>query len=560
MKFIIALVLALGIIYTLSAQTVYYNNPILAGFYPDPSICRNGEDYYLTTSSFAYFPGLPIFHSKDLVNWKQIGHAIHRTEQLDFNGSGVSRGLFAPAIRYYKGKFYIICTFVDKLGNFIITATDPAGPWSVPLPLPELNGIDPSLYFENEKVYVVFNSIPPDNISDYDGHRTIRMFELDANTLKVKGDEIILVNGGTDISKKPVWIEAPHIFKKENWYYLFCAEGGTAYNHSEVVFRSENVKGPYLPYANNPILTQRHLDKTRPDPVTTAGHADFTQTPDGRWYAVFLACRPYEGDHYNTGRETFMLPVTWKNGWPHILEGEETISYSNPVPLPGLTSRVENMFSGNFTYKDNFENVSLDHRWIFLRTPIEKWYSMTEPKGKLSMNLRPETVSGKSNPSFIGHRQQHMTGSVSVSLSFQTKKENEKAGLIIFQNEEHYYYLCRSVNKAGEQIIELFKGAGNEKKGELPESLASAPLTGDTTEINLKIQFDKAEYSFYYSTQKDNWKLLKDKVEGRFLSTATAKGFVGSVFGLYATSSGSASKNKAYYSSFEYTGRDEVYR
>lgn len=198
---------------SLQAQGTY-TNPILSGFYPDPSIIRVAEDYYLVTSSFAYFPGLPIFHSKDLVSWHQIGYAMDRKEQLDLTGAGVSRGLFAPAISYHDGLYYITCTLVDKGGNFIITAKDPKGPWSNPTYLPQVNGIDPSLYFEDDQAYILYNSIPPDNVSLYNGHRTIRMYPLDKDSLKTKEQEIILINGGTDLSKQPVWIEAPHVLKK----------------------------------------------------------------------------------------------------------------------------------------------------------------------------------------------------------------------------------------------------------------------------------------------------------------------------------------------------------
>jgi alpha-N-arabinofuranosidase len=163
-----------------NAQT--FNNPILAGFYPDPSICRVGNDYYITNSTFAYFPGLPIFHSTDLVNWKQIGNAMDRQEQLDQTNAGVSRGLFAPTIRYNKGTFYILCTLIDKKGNFIITAKDPKGPWSNPIWLPEVKGIDPSIDFVDDKAYVVYNNDAPDNKPLYNGHRTIRMYEFDINT------------------------------------------------------------------------------------------------------------------------------------------------------------------------------------------------------------------------------------------------------------------------------------------------------------------------------------------------------------------------------------------
>ncbi|RYZ45512.1 MAG: glycoside hydrolase family 43 protein, partial [Sphingobacteriales bacterium] len=320
-----------------------YTNPVLAGFYPDPSICRAGDDYYIVNSSFAYYPGLPIFHSKDLVSWKLIGHAMDRPSQLDLSGAGVSRGLFAPAISYYKNKFYIVCTLIDRGGNFIITADNPAGPWTDPVYIKEANGIDPSIYFDEkaDRAYLVYNSVPPNNKPLWDGHRTIRMYELDYKNLKLIGAESLLVDGGVDVSKKPKWIEAPHIYFINDWYYLMCAEGGTEYNHSEVIFRSKSVDGPYVPWDKNPILTQRHLDKSRPNPITTAGHADLVQTQTGSWYAVFLACRPYQDDLYNIGRETFLAPVTWTaDGWPVITKGDEVIQYRYPLPMPTGESKA----------------------------------------------------------------------------------------------------------------------------------------------------------------------------------------------------------------------------
>ncbi len=361
----------------LNAQS--FTNSILSGFYPNPSICRAGDDFYIVNSSFSYYPGLPIFHSKDLLNWQQIGYALNRPEQLNLDGAGVSRGLFAPAISYHNGFFYIVCTLIDKLGNFVITASDSKGPWSNPVALPQVNGIDPSLFFDdNGRSYIIYNSIPPDNISLHDGHRTIRMFEFDKQQLKVIGEEILLINGGTDMAKKPVWIEAPHIIKKDSWYYLICAEGGTGYNHSEVVFRSHSLTDPFVSYDKNPILTQRQLDRQRKNPVTIAGHADFVEDKEGNWWAVFLACRPYDGDFYNTGRETFMAPVEWKDGWPLINPGFEEIQYRYPINAIVNTS-VEK-FNGNYFFRDDFYADQLNTRYSFLRTTRENWYSLSEKR------------------------------------------------------------------------------------------------------------------------------------------------------------------------------------
>lgn len=537
---------------TTKAQT--FNNPVLAGFYPDPSICRVGNDYYITTSTFAYFPGLPIFHSTDLVNWKQIGNAMDRAEQLDQTDAGVSRGLFAPTIRYHKGIFYILCTLIDKKGNFIITAKDPKGPWSNPVWLPQVQGIDPSIDFVDDKAYVVYNSDAPDNKPLYRGHRTIRMYEFDINTMKVVGEEKLLINGGTDLAKEPIWIEAPHIFKKDGWYYLICAEGGTGYNHSEVVFRSKSVDGPYVSYENNPILTQRHLDKQRKNPVTTTGHADFVETPDGRWYAVFLACRPYGDDLYNTGRETFLLPVTWKDGWPHILDGDEQVPYTLPVPLPAITKKVNNPFGGNVTFKDDFNDRKLDNRYLFLRNPDSSAYSLTARPGFFQLQLRPQTAGGLKSPSFLGSRQHNLKGYASTRMEFTPASDSEKAGLLIFQSENHYYFLCKSTEK-GKPVVQLYKSAPKESGD--AELLASNPLT-PAKPLYLKIESKGFTYSFYFAEQKGQWKLLKEGVDASFLSTKVAGGFVGSLFALYGTSNGEETNAVAAFDWFEYKGYDEL--
>ena len=525
-------------------------NPILAGFYPDPSICKAGNDYYIVNSSFAYYPGLPLFHSKDLLNWQQVGYALNRPEQLNLDGAGVSRGLFAPAITYHKGTFYIVCTLIDKLGNFVITTKDPKDPWSNPIALPQVNGIDPSLFFdEDEKLYIVYNSIPPNNISMHDGHRTIRMFELDPQNFKTIGDEKLLINGGTDMAKKPVWIEGPHLYKKDDWYYLMCAEGGTGYNHSEVIFRSKSVKGPFVSYDKNPILTQRQLDPKRKNPVTTTGHADLVEGPDGKWWGVFLGCRPYEGDYYNTGRETFMAPVEWNNGWPVFNFGADEIKYSYPINAKANNRKEK--FSGNYYFRDEFDKAELNMRYSFLRTVRQQWYSAIDKPGALSIQVRPETCSEKSNPSFIGFRQAHLKGYAATSLNFTATAENEKAGLLIFQSEKNYYYLCKSV-KEGKAVVELYKAQ---------ELLASETIEPKTDkDIFFKIEARMDKYAFYYTLKKDKWKLLLDNADGKFLSTKGAGGFVGCMYAMYATSNGKASTNTAQYNWFESRSNDDVYR
>lgn len=535
------------------AQTTTLVNPILTGFYPDPSVLKVGTDYYLINSTFAYFPGLPVFHSKDLKNWKQIGNVISRPSQMNFMGHRMTRGLFAPAISYNKGLYYVVCTLIDTGGNFVVTARDPAGPWSDPTWLPEVQGIDPSIYFDDDgKAYIMYNSNPPENKSLYPGHRTVRMYEFDASKLKVVGEEKILINGGVDISKKPVWIEAPHILKANGWYYLYAAEGGTSVNHSEVVLRSKSVWGPYIPYDKNPILTQRDLPDDRKDPITSAGHGQFVEGPDGKTYIIFLAVRPYRGNYYNTGRETFIAPVEWIDEWPVVDPKNKEIQYSYTANYKEVKQKGARPQSGNFQYKITFEK-GLDPALLFLRTVDSSSFSLSKTKG-LTMKLKQETCMDIANPSFIGKRQQHLYCTAETEIDFIAKSDNEKAGLVIFQDEKHFYYLCKSTDQ-GKAVVQLFKSNTESKTMDL---ITQASVTSNKVQLSIKAEGE--QYSFRYAIKPNEWVLLKDNVDGTFLSTQVAGGFIGSLFGMYATSSGAETSNQASFKYLSYSGNDPMYK
>lgn len=537
------------------AQTTTLVNPILKGFYPDPSIVQVEADYYLINSTFSYFPGIPVFHSKDLKNWKQIGNVIDRTSQLDFMGERMTRGLFAPAISYNNGNYYVVCTDIDHDGNFVVTAKNPAGPWSNPVKIPQVRGIDPSIYFDdNGRAYILYNSDAPDNKPLYSGHRTIRMYEFDPVSLKVIGEEKQLVNGGVDISKKPVWIEGPHIMKRFGWYYLYAAEGGTSVNHSEVVFRSKEVWGPYIPYEKNPILTQRGLPEDRKNPITSTGHAQFVDGPDGKTYAIFLAVRPYEGDFYNTGRETFIAPVEWKNEWPVINPNNVEVQYSYPASIKEVKQKGTLPQSGNFSYKLHF-NKQLDPSLVFMRKPDSTAFSLSKKAG-LTLKLKSETIMDMESPSFVGKRQQHLYNTVETKIDFAPVVYSEKAGLTIFQSESNFYFMAKSINN-GKDVIQLFKGNPRERNMEL---ITEAPLDTKSSKLHLKINAEGDTYDFYYSADGKNWSLLKDKVDAKFVSTKTAGGFVGCIYGMYATSSGEQSSNSASFKFLKYSGNDPMYR
>lgn len=506
-----------------------YLNPIVAGYYPDPSVTRVGNDYYLVNSSFAHYPGLPIFHSTDLVNWTQIGNAIDRPGQLDFSGRAISEAVFAPDISYHDGTFYIVNTCVQCRGNFVITAKNPAGPWSDPIWLP-FEGIDPSIYWEGDRAYIVNNRAPAEP-PRYDGHRAIWVQEYDWRAGKMVGESTQLINGGVDLSKKPVWIEGPHIFKKDGWYYLTAAEGGTSVNHSQVVFRSKALRGPFVPFAGNPILTQRNLDPNRPHPISAAGHAELIQTQNGDWWATFLATRPYAEDFYNIGRETFLLPVTWKDGWPMILERGKPVLWTHAKPDLPASPAPKLPTSGDFGYVDGFDGNKLAMPWIGIRTPKTPFYRVAN--GRLSIDSGAPLGDRSGVPAFVGRRQQHVVADVATTLTFTPARDGARAGLAAIQND--YAYLFFGLTRIdGQSRIALYVREGKNTRDEAaPERLvASAPLTAKGP-VTLTIHAKGGMMTFDYQTGGKPMTLTSD-VDVRFLSTARAGGFVGTVIGPYA--------------------------
>lgn len=511
-----------------------YANPVLTGFYPDPSVTRVGDDFYLVTSTFSYFPGIPVWHSKNLVDWEQIGNAIDRPDQLDFKKLGMSRGVFAPTIQAKDGVFYILNTCVDCGGNFVVTAKDPKGPWSDPVWLPALEGgIDPSLFFDADGRTWILNNGAPEGKPEYDGHRAIWIQEFDLKTLKSFGPRTVLVNGGIDFSKKPIWIEGPHIFRKDGWYYLSAAEGGTAEGHSQVILRSKNVTGPYVAGPNNPFLTQRGLSGDRPGRITSAGHAQLVTTPDGKWWATFLAVRPYEGDFYNTGRETFLLPVTWKDGWPMMTRDAIPVTHKRPGFYPA--DKPLKATSGAFHSITIFAAAQkLGPDWMMMRNPRETWYSLGSDG--LTLKARPVGLGDFGNPSFLGRRQQHIDAKAEIVVRFAPRKDGDRAGLVVFQNDEYWAFVGVGMQD-GKPVLQLVSrsGPGQPAAGVV---IATMPLPVQPGgPLHLMIEAKGPDYSFSYvssHTPEHTVRTEVGRIDGRMLSTKTAGGFIGATFGPYA--------------------------
>ena len=509
-----------------------FYNPILQGCYPDPSICRKGNDYYLVTSTFAMFPGVPIFHSTDLVNWKQIGHVLDRKSQLKVEDCGISAGIYAPTIRYNANNdtFYMITTqFSGGFGNIVVKTKDPMKGWSDPIKL-AFNGIDPDIFFDdNGKAYIVHNDAPDRGKELYEGHRVIKIWEYDVEKDSViQGTSKIIVDGGVDITKKPIWIEAPHMYKKNGKYYLMCAEGGTGDNHSEVVFISDSPKGPFKPWNNNPILSQRHLPTDRPNKIDWAGHADIVEGQDGKYYGVFLGIRPNTANMVNTGRETFILPVDWSGTFPIFENGLIPMECKIKTPAGVVNHQGKDGFfqNGNFTFTENFTSANLDYRWVGLRTDPKDIVTIGK-KGGLKMVTYASNIKEVKPISALFYRQQHARFSAQTTVNFKPKSDNDLAGLTCYQSERFNYVF--GITKEGKKDILLLA------RTERGKTTIIAKTEVDVKQpITLYVDGMDNDYKFNYSVGGEVMN-LGGTVSGDILSTNIAGGFTGAMIGLYTT-------------------------
>lgn len=471
---------------SIAAQT----NPIIPGYHPDPSICRVGNDYYLVNSSFQYFPGVPIFHSTDLQHWEQIGNVLTRQSQLPLKDASSWLGIYAPTIRYHQGTYYMITTNVGNGGNFMVTASDPRGPWSEPIWL-EQQGIDPSLLFEDGKCYMVSN---PDNM--------ITLCEIDPKTGRqlTKSRGIWQGTGGR-------YPEGPHIYKKDGYYYLLISEGGTELAHSITMARSRNIYGPYEANPQNPILTHCNM-KGQSSQVQGTGHGDLVQGTDGRWWLTFLAYRNYNGSYHHLGRETFLAPVEWPDGgWP-VVNGGEPVEPQQREPV---------------TVRDDFDRP-LGPEWMFLQNPDSSFYRLHD--GQLRLTGSIHELKENVTPTFIGRRQEAANFTFDTKISFYDLDDGDEAGLCAYQMHEGYAQVCVNNFRRSHRL----KVRLNLKNVRL---LLCEKSFGESPEVWLRIESNSRHYNFLYSLdgQKYHW---LESVDCSLLSTETVGGFTGVTLGLYA--------------------------
>lgn len=503
-----------------------FRNPILPGFYPDPSICRVGDDYYLVHSSFEYFPGVPIFHSRDLVHWQQIGHCLTRASQLPLEKMRASGGIFAPTLRYHDGTFYMVTTNVWGGGNFYVTALDPAGPWSEPVWLDQ-QGIDPSLFFDVDgTVYYTRH------VGMGDGY--IGQCRLDLETGKLAGElkEIWRGTGG-------VWPEGPHLYMIEGRYYLMVSEGGTSYDHRVTVARSDSPWGPFTPCPDNPILT--HAD--RPDhPIQALGHADLFETPAG-WWAVCLGIRPQGGRFHHLGRETFLAPVTWTlDHWP-VIGNQGHVELEMPVPKLPTHAWDEP------PARDDFDKPELGLAWNFLRNPRDADWSLAARPGYLRLRGSAVTLHDQDSPAFVGRRQTALQCEVATQLEFDPQHDNEEAGLVVRGNDENHFQIGLALRDDKRQAF--FRRVLGGKIVE-PVEYRDVP-SGD---VRLSIAIQPLTYAFFVCPI-DGEQIQLGTAPTKDLSSERIGGFTGVYIGMYATGNGQAVTVPADFAWFDYRVQQE---
>lgn len=515
-----AIVSIILVITCITSSMAGYRNPIIPGFYPDPSVVRVGQDYYLVNSTFQFFPGVPLWHSRDLVHWEQLGNVLDRESQLPLKGANCWLGIYAPTIRYHEGRFYMITTNVGSgPGNFIVTADVPKGTptdripelfrsgkltWSDPIWLKQ-GGIDPSLLFEDGKCYMTSN---PDV--------GIWICEIDPRT----GEQLT--------ESKRIWDgtggrhpEAPHLYKKDGYYYLMIAEGGTEVGHMVTIARSRSPYGPYESNPDNPILF--HWRKAaQSNPIQGTGHADLVEAHDGSWWMVNLAFRPTSGNNHHLGRETFLAPVEWnKEGWP-VVNGNGTIDMDmNVRTLPSVTypSLPEHQtFQGK-----------MGPEWMYLCNPHMGNYSVKDGRlflraetGK-SLDTEGETIT------FVARRQQHTDCCFGTEVTLLNKGIGYEAGLTVYATGSSHYdvYLTR---KASGDIALCLRYRLNE----VTHQEAEVILPRNCDSARIKVETTAEQYHFLCSTDNgETWASL-GKISSRYISSECAGGFTGTVIGLFA--------------------------
>lgn len=478
-----------------------YLNPVIRGMYPDPSICAANGKYYMVCSTFQFFPGVPVFESTDMINWTQIGHCLTRHSQVYLDDVRSSGGIFAPTIRFHEGRFYMVTTNDSLRQNFYVYTDDIYGEWSEPIVV-EQDGIDPSLFFEDGRSYFISNG------ADEKGLGCIQMCEIDINTGKKLTESKVLWQGTGGR-----FLEAPHLYHFGEYYYLLEAEGGTEYGHMVNYSRSKSMWGPFEPYPQNPVLTNRNLGGY---PIQAAGHGDILQDNEGNWWFAHLAFRQIDKwlTFHHLGREVCVVPMRWReDGWFEL-----GVNATTPVEvdLPDTISFAPQ----NLDFCDTFETLSLDLDWCFLRKPAKENYLLSEKSFRLKGT--DIDLNQPKSPTFIGTRQKEFDCDIRLDIT----PGAQEAGISIYMDENHHYELCAK-REYGETLIFSRQTIGC-------ISATSDILRVPDETVTLHIASTPLQYHFYATSASCEQEMPLHHAETRYLSSEVAGGFTGTFLGLYA--------------------------
>ncbi len=524
-------------------------NPILRGFHPDPSIIRVGEDYYIATSTFEWWPGVRLHHSRDLKNWEQIEYPLSRLSQLDLRGVGASQGIWAPCLTYDQGTFYLVYTVVRSFycnmydtENYLVTSDNIHGPWSEPVALNNF-GFDPSLFHEEDGRKYMVSMVTDHRVpKKYAGRLVLQ--EYDPEKKAMTGPVRDIYRG------EKIFLEGPHIYKRQGWYCLFAADTGTGEGHGQSVLRSRDIWGPYEMLKENhgeqreeneafSILTSRHHEDIL---LQKSGHGDLVETPGGEWYMVHLCGRAFadrnpadagrfpNSRRYMMGRETAIQKILWReDGWPVLEAGGTTPQNEVPVPKEVSEEVLCRREAASPLVRDDFEEKALSLDYQSLRIPMDEHYlSLRARPGWLRMYGR-SGLSSRFSQTLIARRMREYCMEASACVEFEPEVFKQMAGLIFLYDCDNYLYLHISRDEDVGKCITLLK-AENKKY----EYLTDYIPVREKEALYLKMETRNAMTRFYYGYSEKDWQEIGPLINASFLSDeACGEGwFTGAMIGI----------------------------
>ncbi|KAI5917107.1 beta-xylosidase [Camillea tinctor] len=481
-------------------------NPILPGFNADPSILRVGNDYYIATSTFEWYPGVQIHHSRDLANWKLVTRPLNRKSQLDMRGNPDSCGVWAPCLSHDGNKFWLVYTDVKRKDgsfkdthNYIVTSSSIEGPWSDPIYV-NSSGFDPSLFHDDDGKKWFVNMLQ-DHRRRPQYFAGIRLQEFDPGVGKLVGEKKTIFYG-TDLAL----VEGPHLYKRNGWYYLLTAEGGTAYSHACTLARSRDIWGPYEVHPQKHILTSKDAPFAA---LQRAGHGDIVDTPDGKTYLVHLMGRPTTQERRCVlGRETSIQEALWKDDWLYVKNGPVPSLF---VDVPGTRDDTEYWAEKRYTFENSLPK---DLQW--LRTPeTERIFTIKD--GKLTLFGR-ESIGSWFEQALVARRQTHFSYDAETVVEFAPADERQFAGLTAYYGLYNFFYLTVTADSFGGRELLIMTSEGSWPDAKLRMPLSDAVPISNEGKVRLAMTIRGRELQFFYAIEEQELAKIGPVLDASILS------------------------------------------